>query len=437
MEKLFEMAKKVCDKAEIFSVEHNDNSVLFENAKLQNIDSKFQSGISLRIIKDGKLGFAYTRNLMDRQELIGNALDSMQGGVEANYDFPLTKELPLLDTFDPSIEELQSSSMVEECGRVCDMLKSKTDAEIAAICLKHTGNIRIINSEGTDVSLAVGEYGMVAEAAYPGTGSGIWRVFSAKRFASMPDDIINQLIELYKISSEVVQPKGGKMKVMFMPNSMVTLNWRISSGASSKSIYEKVSPIGEKIGEKIFSDKITICDDPLNDQYPGARAFDDEGVSCKPLTIVDKGVLKSFFYDLDYAAKLNATPTGHGYKTTRWGGDPVGLKPGPALSHLNIKPGNKSFTDLVKSMDQGVIIESALGFHSGNIPNGDFSVGLNPGLYVENGEIVGRVKDAMVAGNLYETLKNVVEVGDTLYPAYGGGWVPAILCDQVSVATKS
>jgi PmbA protein len=102
-----------------------------------------------------------------------------------------------------------------------------------------------------------------------------------------------------------------------------------------------------------------------------------------------------------------------------------------------MKPGNKSFSQLVKAIDRGIIIDGALGPHSGNIPNGDYSVGVNPGLYVENGEIVGRVKDAMVAGNVYETLKDVMEVGDTLHPSAWGAWVPAILCDNVSVATKN
>jgi PmbA protein len=437
MEALLGMTKKICDKAEVFSVEYSDDSVFFENGKLKRIEGKSQLGFSLRIIKDGKLGFAYTRNLVDRQEVLQNALDSMQGGVEANYDFPLTRELPRLDTYHPSIESLTSSAMVEECTRVCDNLSSKTDAEIAALSFKHIGNIRIINTQGTDISFKGSEYGMAVEGAYPGSGFGIWRSFQSKRFERMPEGIVQELVDLYRASSKVVTPKGGKMKVMFTPNSMVTLNWRILSGTSAKSLYDKTSPIAGRVGEVVFDEKITISDDALNDQYPGARSFDDEGVECKPLTLVENGVLRSFYYDLDYARKLNARPTGHGYRTTLWGGDPVGLKPIPTLSHLSIKPGNKSFSELVESMDKGVIVENALGFHSGNIPNGDFSVGLNPGLYVENGEIVGRVKDAMVAGNVYQTLKNVVDVGDTLAPAYSGGWVPAILCDGVSVATKS
>ena len=441
MEQLLQMAKKVCDKAEVYSVEYTDNSIFFENAKLNNMDSKFQSGVSLRIIKGGKLGFAYTRNLTSREELIWNALDSLKGGVEAGYDFPLTEELPGLDTYDSSLENLSSTKLVDECARVCDLFKSKTDSEIEITSFAHVGNIRIINTAGTDVSMKAAEYGVLVNMIYPGTGVGIWRVFKSKKFEKMPDDMVKEMIELYNLSSPVVEPKGGRMKVMFMPGAMNTLYWRILSGTSSRSVYEKVSPVADKVGEKIFDERITIYDDPLNDKYPKARSFDDEGVACAPLTIVENGVLKSFFYDLDYANKLNTKSTGHGYRTAELflalTADPVTLKPIPALSHMRIKPGNKSFSQMVRSINRGIILEGALGPHSGNIPNGDYSVGVCPGLYVENGEIVGRVKDAMVAGNIYETLKNVVDIGDKLYPCSDGAWVPAILCDNVSVATKN
>ena len=438
MEKLLQMAKKVCDKAEVYSHENNYNKVTFENAKLYDIESAFQSGISLRIIKSGKLGFAYTRNLMNRQELLQNALISLEGGVEANYDFPLTKKLPFLDTYDPSLENLSSSKMVEECARVCDLLKSETDGEIYLASVTYITEIRIINSEGTDVSIKGGEYGVFGGVIYPGSASAILRSFESKKFEKSPKEMTNEIIELYNASSNVVEPKGGKMKVMFMPNSMIALNWRILNGTSSKSVYEKISPVAQKCGEKIFDEKITIYDDPLDDKYPGAQAFDDEGVTCQPLTIVENGVLKGFYYDLNYGSKLNAKSTGHGYRTAIGfvATDAIGQKPGPALTHMRMKPGNKSFSQIVKSIDRGIIIEGALGPHSGNIPNGDYSVGVNPGLYVENGEIIGRVKDAMVAGNVYETLKHVIDVGDTLHSSFMGSWVPAILCENVSVATK-
>jgi len=435
VEKLLEKAKKVCDKAELYSNEYIYNPVSFKNARLHDIDSTIQSGISLRIIKEGKLGFAYTRNLANREELLQNALDSLKGGVEANYTFPLTKKIPQLNTYEPSLKKLSGREMVEECARVCDYLKSKTDGVILLTAFSYIENIRIINSEGTDISGKNTLYSIYGAIKYPGSGTGIWRVSKSKQFERMHDSIIKEMIELYTSSSKVVPPKSGKMKVLFMPNSMLALNWRISSGTSSKSIYEKISPITDKIGKKIFDEKVTIYDDPLNDTYPGARAFDDEGVACKPLTIIENGILKGFYYDLNYAEKLNAKPTGHGYRTTRWGGDSTTLKPVPTLTHMRIKPGNKSLAELVKLIDTGIIVEGALGAHSGNIPNGDYSVGISPGFYVENSEIVGRVKDAMVAGNIYETFKHVIGISDTLYPCFWG-WLPAILFDNVTVATK-
>lgn len=440
MEKLLEMAQKVCDRGEIYSCEYSYTPVTFKNAKLHDIDSTFQSGMSLRMVKDNKLGFAYTRNLINREEFLQNAFTYLEKGVEADYNFPLTKTPPQLDTYDASLENLTNTQMVEECARVCDLLKSKTDGEISVGSYSYLGKIRIINTEGTDISMKRTEYVIYGALKYPGTGSGIWRVYQSKKFEKMPDNIINELIELYKKSSPIVSPKGGKMKVLFMPNSLVTLAWRILSGTSSKSVYEKISPIAKKGGEKIFDEKLTIYDDPLNDKSPRARSFDDEGIACRALTIVENGVLKNFYYDLNYANKLNAKPTGHGYRTAAWGGDSITQKPVPSLSHMTIKPGNKSFLQLVKSIDRGIILEGALGFHSGNIPNGDYSVGVSPGLYVENGEIKGRVKDAMIAGNIYETLKHVVDVGDTLYLANMmsfDGWAPPILCDNVSVVIKN
>jgi PmbA protein len=86
-------------------------------------------------------------------------------------------------------------------------------------------------------------------------------------------------------------------------------------------------------------------------------------------------------------------------------------------------------------MDRGIVIAGVMGAHSGNILNGDFSIGLSPGIYVEGGEIVGRVKDAMVAGNVFDTMNHIIELEDTLHPA-SGGMFPAILFDGVSVATK-
>ncbi|HEX38050.1 MAG TPA: TldD/PmbA family protein [Candidatus Cloacimonetes bacterium] len=435
MEKLLEMAKKVCDQAEIYYNEPNSSEVLFQKGELHDIESQFQSGIALRIIKDGKLGFSYTKNLIDREEFLQNALDSLKGGVKAGYSFPLTKELPQFNTYDPHVEKVTSVEMVDHCQGMADVIMEETDAELEIAGYKETRTIRIMNTNGTDLQNISGSNGYWVNLIYPGGGAGLSRIFEEKKPFTVSKKDIAELIELYNSSSKVIDITSDKMQVLFMPGCMYTFLWRLLSGTSAKSIFENISPIKEDIGKKIMSDMISFYDDPHDDSVPGARSFDDEGVRTRKFSIIEKGVLKNFFYDLNYAKKLNAESTGHGYRSSMWGGDPITMTPTPSLRHPRIEIGDKSFEELVSMMDTGIILDGAMGAHSGNIPNGDYSVGVSPGLYVENGEIIGRVKDVMVAGNVYDTLKKVIAVENKLHTCWGGR-MPAILCENISVSSK-
>jgi PmbA protein len=437
MEQLLSMAQRAADQAEVFSYEQVTDRVAYQNARLYDIETNFLSGVALRIIKDGKLGFAYTRNLKDRQELVDNARHSLEGGVEAGYAFPRTAAVNPLDTYDAKVKELSGDQLVNEARRVCDRLKAGASGEISVTTFTSRDSLRILNSAGTDLAVRSSSAGTYGDIIFPGSGSGIGRIHLRKGLEPMPDGLIKEMAELYARGQKTVEPKGGRMQVLFMPNSMITLLWRLASGLSGRSIYDGISPLAGRQGQAIFSTALTVVDDPLNDAYPGARTFDDEGTACDRLTLIDRGMLNGFYYDLKYARKLGATATGHGYRTGPWGDDPVTTKPGPALTHLFIKPGSAALAQLIAMMDRGLIVEGALGAHSGNIPNGDYSIGVSPGLYVEHGQVIGRIKDAMVAGNIYQTLKNVVALGDTPSPSFGGAWVPPLLCDGVAVTTKS
>jgi PmbA protein len=429
MEQLLEMAKKVSDQAEIYSVDTRGDSVSFENARLKDIDSSIQSGISLRIIKNGVQGFAYTRNLTNREELIHNALDSLKGGVEGLFEFSINSDITYLDTYDPAIETLSSSEMVEECRRVCELLSRKTKGQVNISAHRSLDSIRIINSSGTEISWKSSAYYLSPQILYPYTSASLHRILKSKRFEKANDEYIDFLAETYNQSIKEVSLEKRNMKVLFLPGILYVFMWRLQTATSGQSIYQNISPVHQKIGEKIFDEKLSVYNDPLNDALPHARAFDDEGTPCRRFPIIERGVLKNFYYDLYFAQKLNTSSTGHGFKGS------IFSKPVPSLNHLYMTPGNKSFSELVQSVDHGIIIAGALGAHSGNIPNGDYSIGIAPGLSVEKGEIVGHVKDVMVAGNIYDTLRNVVDMENTLHPCFGGNF-PAILFDNIHVTIK-
>jgi PmbA protein len=166
--------------------------------------------------------------------------------------------------------------------------------------------------------------------------------------------------------------------------------------------------------------------DPLDDRYPGSRPFDDEGVVCHRHILINSGEFVKRYNDLNYAAKLKEKPTGHGYRRS------MTALPSPSAAYLHLSPGHSSYEDMVQGIKRGVILCNILGAHSGNLANGDFSIGVSPALYVENGKIIGRLKEGMVSGNIYKILKNVDAIENKLYPS-NSGMMPSLLLDGVRV----
>lgn len=435
MNELVDLAVRKCDGAEMFSIEQNENSIRFEDGKIKYLQSTMQSGLALRVIKNGKIGFAYTKNLRSNEELIQNALSTLKGGVNAVFEFPRTKSVPALKSYDPSIEQMNNATIVDECKRIYEFMENKITGQLNIAAGTTVTNIRVGNSSGTDLASSGSSYYITIMILYPGSGTGIHRSLELKNFEKADDGFMDELANLYNKGRKEIKTTGGRMKVLFLPDAMYTLIWRLQSATSGESLYNKQSPLADSIGKKIFDNKLTIVNNPLDDNHPDARAFDDEGVACRELPIIDKGELKNYYYDLYYAAKMQAEPSGHGFKAARWGGDRISMKPVPSLGHLWIEPGNTDFWKIVQSMDRGIIVCGALGAHSGNIPNGDFSIGLSPGLYVEKGEIVGRIKDAMIAGNIYSVMKRVVAIENKNHVAYTG-YYPAVLFEDINVATR-
>ncbi len=433
MEQILEKAAQAADQAEVYFLEQQSDQIQFENGQLKEIESKMQSGLALRIIKEGCLGFAYTKNLLNPDDLLNQALNSLQGKVEAPFDFPSDAPLPSLQTDDPHLQEITNSALVEEGSRICAYLGTKVQGQVNVSIQRDWQQIRLQNTRGLDQSLISSSYFMNASLLFPGSQAGLDRHIIEKGFRIFPEKKLDLIKTLFNLSLKEVRPQSGKMKVLFFPETLYALIWRIQAAANGKNIYEKTSPLLAKMGHSLFDPGISLYDDPLNDQRPQARAVDDEGTPCRLFPIIEQGVLKNVYYDLFYAGKMKSSPTGHGYKSAIWGGDAIALKPRPAMEYLYLKPGEKPFRDLIKSIDRGVLVAGVLGAHSGNILNGDFSIGLAPAIYVEKGEIIGRVKDAMAAGNIYETLKEGVALEDTAHPTYGGTF-PAVLLDRVNVA---
>jgi len=432
MEKLLEIAKGRGCKAEVFSVRNKDLSMSKVNGSVSDVSASIQSGVSLRVIRDGKIGMAYTKNLINREELVDNALASMAAGVNADYDFPATGAVSHLVEYDEEVEDRGYPYLKDLISGLEPLYKKMKDGILSLHAGTVISEIAIKNTSGADLlQKESGVYSM-GNALYPGTATGLRTVFQGKSKVVIHIPDVVRSVQNFNDSLPEVEIGEGRMKVLLPPEVLYAITWRLGSASSGKAFYEKVSPLLEKKGHKVFSPMISLVSDPTTGNT-GTRLFDDEGVRTGRVPIFENGVFTRAYNNLDYSSKLGEDAIGTGFRGGMWGGDKVSMSPSPSLSFATYQTGDKSFEDMLSMMDRGVIIFGALGAHSGNILNGDLSIGLSPGLYVENGKVAGRVKDGMIAGNVYEMLSRTLAVENR--PHYTGSMYenPSILLDDVSV----
>ncbi len=436
MKKLLDIAARVSDQAEVFSIRNDSGSLDMRNGKPSDMSASIQSGYALRVLKDGRIGTAYTKNLLNRDELVSNALDSLKGRVEAGFSFPGPSEIPQSWQPDESVSSMGFHDLHSRASKVLNYLNGKVDGQIDVTSGRGIQDMAIMNTNGLDFSRKSSFMYIFTSLLYPNSETAVRKIFQSRKAVDFPESELDELVNLYVSGLPEVDIPTGRMKVVFTPDTMYTILWRLAAAASGKSFYNRVSPLQNRREEKVLSDRFTLYGDPTDPLEVDQHFFDDEGVPAKKHVIFEKGIFKNLVLNLDYADKLKEEPTGTGYRGGMWGGETVALPPVPSLVCKRIAPGDISFEDMIKGINRGVIVMGVLGAHSGNILNGDFSVGLNPGFYVENGEIKGRVKDGMVSGNVYDVLNNIESVENRLHESFTGGMYPSILLDDVSVAAK-
>jgi PmbA protein len=103
---------------------------------------------------------------------------------------------------------------------------------------------------------------------------------------------------------------------------------------------------------------------------------------------------------------------------------------------IDIASGDTHFEDMIAGVKEGLVVEELLGAGQGNELGGDFRANVSLGYKIENGEIVGRVKDTMISGNVYNVLSQVEHVGDSSDWVFGSMRSPALQCLGVEVAAK-
>jgi len=428
--KIIQKALENAQDAQVTMVTQETSAVDFKNNRLKSAESSQRTRIDIKVIVDGRVGVSSTTDLGDIQGVVDRALEAAQFGSKAHFEIPKPQDINAVDIFDPALLPLKKPEMIRIGQHMMDMIKAYNPEILAGAAInKVVYKVEYANSkeasysaEHTDFNIAAsGQLVRGTDILFAGHGRG------QKKREVDTEEIASKAIEFFQNAEKTAIIQSGEMPVIFMPEGMLLLLLSLRLATDGKNVLLGASPLRDKLGQKIADDRLTIIDDPFVKFGPGSSAFDDEGTPRQVLPIIEKGVLKNFIYDLDTAGRAGTKPTGHG-NNRNW-------------TNLLINPGDIPYENMIKGVDHGLLVNDYLGMGQGNPINGEFSVNVFLGYKIENGEIAGRVKDIMLAGNAFTALNNITGISKEREWVSGpwtfiNGLFPYIQVDNLSVTAK-
>jgi len=420
------------DQVEVVHMQSESTKVSFEANKLKSSQVEETRGTAVRVVKDGRLGFAASSDESAMAKLMSNALESAAYGDKVPIVFPAPQIAPKVTTYDKTITALPIPRLVQIGQEILELiLQIEPEARLNVELERGVQHLSVRNQAGTAVAVQRSPLSISVEIdrvqgddvliMYSLSGTTVWE----KDYIAF----VRRLGEKLKLAQKSATLRSGRMPVLFSPTGSLVLGLPLMLGLNGKSVYTGISPMAGKLGEKLFDDKLTVVDDATIDGKFGSAAYDDEGVAHRRNVLVERGVLKSFFYDLKTAAQSGVESTGNGER---------GLfnPPSPSPSNLLFAAGDTPLADILAGIDEGLLVEDVLGLGQGNVISGAFSNPLSLAFKIEKGEIVGRVKDVSIAGNVYDLLKNVAAVSQETEWVYNNFNLPYILLPDMNVVTK-
>lgn len=263
--------------------------------------------------------------------------------------------------------------------------------EETSIILASNGFSGILRGTGSSISVvAIAEENGVKET------DNDYRVTVYRADLPKPSTIGDEAAQktLRKLNSRTM--KSGVYPVIFSPEAAASLLREFANAANGMAVALSQSFLGkDDLGKRLFSENVTIIDDPFLPRGHGSRPYDRQGIAARRLVLVEKGELQNLFLGLESGRRLGMESTGHG---------------GQLGSNLSIEPGSVTPADLISDIEEGIYVEELQG-HGGNPTSGDYSQGVS-GRWIEQGQITFAVGNMTVAGNLRNMFKRIVVAND-------------------------
>lgn len=435
IEQVLSQAAKVpgVSAAEVFQVNTTETPVSFETNRLKQITSRQSTSISLRLVRRGKLGFATASGKVRPSDLVKRAAEVAEFGAEAQFDFPASYDHRPVDVHSLATEQTSQDRMVQIGQELIDAVTRHTaELKCDARIVKGVLQVSIANSRGSEAAYRKSIFYVDLEGTLIRGTDMLFVGDDETSTAPAPDykHLSQKVIEQLEMAKTNTSLPTKFLPAIFTPHGVASAFLApLATAFNGRVVHQGASPLGHRRGEKVFDGQVSLWDDATIALRPSSRPWDDEGVVSQKTTLIEKGVVSSFLYDLQTAGMAKARSTGNGSRA-------MGGMPAPMATSLIVATGSATLNDMLQGMEEGLLIENLMGAEQGNVLGGDFSGNVLLGFKVEHGKVVGRVKDAMVAGNVYDLLGTGVVMGKEARWVYGHLLTPPIYVPKISVSGK-
>ncbi|MBK8205362.1 MAG: TldD/PmbA family protein [Planctomycetes bacterium] len=432
--KFTERLGSLADAYEMYKSEGTSLSVSFENDRLNEIRQGESYGISIRAVKQGKIGFSYSSKPDEIDHVAQSALRMAPWGKPYDYEFAAKADSGHTRPYDPACGEISVERSVELCENVKDIIKSIDPEATADVSIRGGLNAtRIATSRGQDCREDESGFGYFVSARISEEGNflTVYRGRGSARVIA-DEEILEQARETgeeFKIARKLLPFSRGKYRVLFAPHAVADLLLPIAVGVNGMNIARKTSRFVDSLGEELFDKRISLEDDPFHPDAPSGALYDGEGVPAQKRPIIENGVLKGFVHTLSTAQKCGHAPTGNGQRS-------VSSQPSPGLHSVIMAAGDTELDQMYRDAEGGLCVSQLLGTFTSNFLAGQVSGNVSLGFLVRDGRRAGRVKNCALNVNSFDVLKSQVVSVSKQREWVGGEYLPWLLIDGIGISAR-
>ena len=409
---------------EIVAYQSYGHQLDIEAGKISLAAGGGEGGYGIRVVEGGRFGYAYLVDVESAESALKQAMDIARASPSvAGFVLPSAEDAPQVDgLFDQRILDLGPEDLLEQADAILSEV-----ASLDARAVVTGGGLGV----GATASAILSSEGIESSGITTSHGIGVQVSIDAndELTSSYEGDSSRQLLPDVpsSVASAVhwAQVTRGPIQVDTAPQDAPVL--MTSEGFSP--LFSMVVPTalrGDRLvrdesfwsgkqDTKVLAEDLSLVDDGRMIGGKSAGSRDGEGVPTRRQVLVDSGRLVGSLWSTRDAAQQVAEgriEAAHTTGSAVRGGHQAPPGTGCKDFTMTSKKGGHSQDALLERMNDGYIVHSVMGAHTANPTSGDFSVTTSTILRVENGEILGPVKQAGLSGNLAGALLDDVHLGD-------------------------